>query len=58
MPEQPNNKISPPEGSSDEAVAAIDSLARQADDAEREVHDLLLKRAAERLTDKLEHGDA
>ncbi len=58
MPEQPNNKISPPEGSSDEAVAAIDSLARQADDAEREVRELLVKRAAERLVEKSEPGDA
>ena len=58
MPEKPNNKPIAPEGSSDEVEAAIDSLARQAGDAEKEVRDLLLKRAAERLVEKSEPGDA
>ncbi len=58
MPEQKNKELSPPEGSSDEAVAAIRSLERAASDAEDAVRKLLQEDAAERIAEKVEPGDA
>ena len=58
MPEHNHKLPTAPEGSSDEAVAAIEALGRAADEAETAVRTLLVQDAAERIADKTEPGDA
>ncbi len=58
MIERTGKPIVIPEGSSDEVVEAIRSLADEAESAEKSVRERLLVDAARRLADKTTPGDA
>ena len=58
MSEQSRKQPPAPEGSSEEVVAAINSLAEEAGDAERAVLVRLQSEAAKRLAERTKPGDA